>query len=239
VIPLFIEGARMPGAAELPERLRGLEHRNGLPLDTASWPSDLEALLGALRTIGSVTAKESPPGGGDSRDSPDRGTSETNVEDDALPRPTRWRRRNVLLTAALVILAGSIITIVNLARDGSEGDSGSPSLRVKPASGPSGTTIEVSGNPCPPLPDGLVPDAIYVGLHDQRREGTADENPAEGSAALRPGESWQAKIELPDGTPPGQYRVYASCFGIDPKEPSGASRPFYLFPDDQFEVAPS
>lgn len=45
VIPVLLEGAPMPEAADLPERIRGLARRNAVTLDTVSWPTDLEGII--------------------------------------------------------------------------------------------------------------------------------------------------------------------------------------------------
>ncbi|MGH9279571.1 MAG: toll/interleukin-1 receptor domain-containing protein [Acidimicrobiales bacterium] len=63
VIPVLIDGGRMPLAAELPARLRGLERRNALTLDTVSWNTDLAAVLAALGERDPPAADERPPGG--------------------------------------------------------------------------------------------------------------------------------------------------------------------------------
>lgn len=89
------------------------------------------------------------------------------------------------------------------------------------------------------MPDGEAPDAVYLGLHDPRAKSGDEENPVTGYAPLRPGEAWSVTLEVPLGTPPGQYGVYAGCFANDPQRPERGSVSFHAFPGDQFEVVAS
>ena len=49
VIPLLIDGATMPTAAELPDELRALTRRNALEIDNTRFAADIERLVAALR----------------------------------------------------------------------------------------------------------------------------------------------------------------------------------------------
>ena len=49
VIPLLIDGATMPTAAELPDELRALARRNALEIDNTRFAVDIERLVAALR----------------------------------------------------------------------------------------------------------------------------------------------------------------------------------------------
>jgi len=49
VIPLLLDGATMPGAAQLPEPLRPLAGRNALEIDNTRFAADVERLIAALR----------------------------------------------------------------------------------------------------------------------------------------------------------------------------------------------
>jgi hypothetical protein len=49
VIPVLVQGARMPRASELPEALKGLAVRNALTLDDEGWESDVQRLAAAIR----------------------------------------------------------------------------------------------------------------------------------------------------------------------------------------------
>jgi TIR domain len=57
VIPVLVQGARMPRAEDLPEDMRDLAFRNSVELTHARWESDVQLLVKALRPH----AKPSPP----------------------------------------------------------------------------------------------------------------------------------------------------------------------------------
>ncbi len=54
VVPVLLGGAAMPGAAELPERLRALAARNAAELSDRRWPHDRDALFAALEAATSL-----------------------------------------------------------------------------------------------------------------------------------------------------------------------------------------
>jgi hypothetical protein len=49
VIPVLVGGAALPAAAELPDDLQGLVHRQGVVLHDETWHQDVEGLLRSLR----------------------------------------------------------------------------------------------------------------------------------------------------------------------------------------------
>jgi TIR domain/Sel1 repeat/SPOR domain len=51
VIPVFVDGAKMPKASELPESLKGLARRQGIEVSPAGFDADVEKLTHALRSI--------------------------------------------------------------------------------------------------------------------------------------------------------------------------------------------
>src|SRR5580765_3693162 len=59
VVPVLVQGARMPRADELPENLKELAFRNGVELTHARWDSDLQLLIKALQSF--VPPKPEPP----------------------------------------------------------------------------------------------------------------------------------------------------------------------------------
>jgi len=62
VIPVLVEGARMPGADELPEDLRGLARRQALELRDSRWEADIQALIGVLeRVLAPAASPTAPP----------------------------------------------------------------------------------------------------------------------------------------------------------------------------------
>lgn len=49
VIPVLVQGARMPSAAQLPESIAELSHRNALEISDTRWRHDVERLIAALQ----------------------------------------------------------------------------------------------------------------------------------------------------------------------------------------------
>lgn len=49
VIPVLLQGARMPSVAQLPESIGDLSHRNALEISNSRWRHDVETLVGALQ----------------------------------------------------------------------------------------------------------------------------------------------------------------------------------------------
>lgn len=52
VLPLLVEGARMPAAADLPPELRGLVRQQALELSDSRWSHDVDRLVDAIRRCG-------------------------------------------------------------------------------------------------------------------------------------------------------------------------------------------
>jgi hypothetical protein len=65
VVPLLLDGARMPSVSELPDDLTELARRQALVLDAKTWPADVERLTHALEGIEESLApaaeREGPP----------------------------------------------------------------------------------------------------------------------------------------------------------------------------------
>jgi hypothetical protein len=68
VVPVLVQGARMPRVDELPDNLKELPYRNGVELTHARWDSDLQLLIKALRPFvqpkpqaATPTAPPAPP----------------------------------------------------------------------------------------------------------------------------------------------------------------------------------
>jgi hypothetical protein len=51
VIPVLVDNAKMPTAEELPDNIRGLARRNGTPLSSSGWSTDVERLINALDRV--------------------------------------------------------------------------------------------------------------------------------------------------------------------------------------------
>jgi hypothetical protein len=56
VLPLLVEGARMPAAADLPPDLQRLARQQALELSDSRWVHDVDRLVDAIRQCGGVTA---------------------------------------------------------------------------------------------------------------------------------------------------------------------------------------
>lgn len=112
VIPVLIEGARMPEAADLPNRIRDLARRNALNLDTAGWSTDLEVLAAALRRVVPQTSgserpvlSEGQPGSGRAA-----GAVSSRHEPPATLLRQRWAPRSKRGTAA--VLAVAVVPVI-------------------------------------------------------------------------------------------------------------------------------
>jgi hypothetical protein len=68
LIPVLVRGAKMPHANQLPDDLRDLAYRNCVELTHARWKSDLQVLVGALRSL-LADSRDSVSGATDSRSS--------------------------------------------------------------------------------------------------------------------------------------------------------------------------
>jgi hypothetical protein len=64
VVPVLVQGARMPRADELPDNLKDLSYRNAVELTHARWDSDVQVLIKALRPFVQVApaAPSASPG---------------------------------------------------------------------------------------------------------------------------------------------------------------------------------
>lgn len=213
VIPVLIEGATMPKATELPERIGGLARRNALELDTVSWPRDLDTLVAALR-------RQYPQLAGSER-----------------PRGPWGRQNKRWVAVAVVTAAVAAIIVSTLDRGSSEGSRTFQPVVVTPDSGPGGITLELSGGPCPATPAGRRPGGVYFGLHDPRAKEEAEQNPATGGVPLIPGKSWKGQLRIPDGIVSGPYFVYAGCWA-DAGDGSPASN-YYEYLNAEFNAVPS
>ncbi len=99
VVPVLVGGAALPAAADLPDELRGLVHRQAVVLHDETWHQDVDGLVGSLRSEPAV-----PPGHG------------------------RWwpRRRGLIAAAAGLLVAGGVgAALLLLPSGGSGGQSSS------------------------------------------------------------------------------------------------------------------
>src|SRR5262249_8962597 len=94
VIPVLVDGARMPKAKELPDSLKPLTRRQAIEVRHAHFGHDAEALVKRMReALGEDLAKKSPEAIGDEKARPNRWLE---------LRP--WRRTAVAAVAAVVLL---------------------------------------------------------------------------------------------------------------------------------------
>lgn len=60
VIPVLVDGARMPSEAELPTSLRTLRLRNSMELSDSRWDYDVDRLIQAVSAAPELASRESP-----------------------------------------------------------------------------------------------------------------------------------------------------------------------------------
>jgi len=61
VVPVLVQGAKMPRAEQLPDDLKDLAYRNGVELTHARWDSDLQVLIKALERLAAQVPTTQPP----------------------------------------------------------------------------------------------------------------------------------------------------------------------------------
>ena len=152
VIPVLVDGASMPAAADLPADLEALAWRNAVELRHARWDADLQALIAALKNIvpqGLQTARSSPV-------TTPAATASVSTTKVASP----FRRWWIALVVAGVIGGGAVLALklkappLNLAPP--------PTSSTLPA-GPSSATGN-SGSPAPQKSDGKYPATLPAGM---------------------------------------------------------------------------
>jgi hypothetical protein len=109
VIPVLVQGAKMPRAEQLPDDLKELAYRNAVELTHTRWISDFQVLLHGLRTYveGPSKAMDSSihrPGS----DSPDRVSGRDSSRNNTLPPSSRWKSRRAILSFLAVLVAAVV-----------------------------------------------------------------------------------------------------------------------------------
>src|SRR6185295_6746405 len=100
IIPVLVEGAKMPRQEELPAALAGLVRRNAIELSDTRWDYDVEQLIKVLEKIcGSPSAATAAT----SRVAP---ASETSAG--------KWGTRKIAMVAAVPILLAVVILVIYL-----------------------------------------------------------------------------------------------------------------------------
>ncbi|HWS89890.1 MAG TPA: toll/interleukin-1 receptor domain-containing protein [Pyrinomonadaceae bacterium] len=170
LIPLLIDGARMPTPEELPEEVRGLAARQAFPLSQRWWKEDIQRLVDAIR------GEPTPP--------PTR------------PYPLPLLRLRKLLRAwwhsvALVVLLSAVGFLLWRALSGApatvtNGNANLISLGRTPAVSPTTTTT-----PTPtatPLQGDTLDDGCLGRLLPQGRSTSVEYGDAESRVVVRPGQ---------------------------------------------------
>jgi hypothetical protein len=142
VVPVLVQGARMPRAAELPEDLQPLVFRNAVAISHAMWESDVQVLVKALRgLLAGASPAAAPAPAGDAR---------------ALPRRTTvlgWRLGGGLAAlVGLVLVGGALLWPRRLAVDDPQ---------VTLATAPPAAGLSASSNVAPaPVRPAPVPNPV-------------------------------------------------------------------------------
>jgi len=110
VIPVLVQGARMPRAEELPDDLKELAFRNGVEITHARWDSDVQLLTQALQSYVKPVVPSRAPG--ETRTDAPSTISLQQSQSSTLKSPGRSRvgwRALIAALAVLPVLAGGWI----------------------------------------------------------------------------------------------------------------------------------
>lgn len=132
VIPVLIQGARMPDQDELPERIQPLARRNALEMSDSHWNHDYQRLTWAIEELTKrplpEDQSEQPPGpsGKDAPDSSDQGVGTRDEEPTTGPsgakRPTGRLPTVALAVIPLVVLIAAAVLVVQMTGNRSDGE---------------------------------------------------------------------------------------------------------------------
>ena len=129
LIPVLVEGATMPSAAELPGELSPLARVNALEISDNRWDYDVGLLIASLESLGLARRPASPadPGTAGDDDSAPAGRP-------AVPTPGRRRQARLALLVGLpaLVLAG----VLGAVAIGGDDDSGGPARAPAETAGP-------------------------------------------------------------------------------------------------------
>ncbi|HEY6254075.1 MAG TPA: PASTA domain-containing protein [Candidatus Angelobacter sp.] len=101
VIPVLVQGARMPRAEQLPDSLKELAYRNGVELTHPRWASDLQLLIKALRPYVEDSKSEAAPVGIEVAQ-PTRVPAAHEEPSKLVHRKAWWKSRGAILTFFLI-----------------------------------------------------------------------------------------------------------------------------------------
>jgi DNA-binding beta-propeller fold protein YncE len=110
VVPVLVQGARMPAPTELPAPLSHLSRRNAIEVSDVRWADDMRLLVGTLEQVLDPGARPAPA-------RPQRDARGTRPQ-----RPGR-RVRPLQLAAAGLLAVAALILVVALTRGGGDGGS--------------------------------------------------------------------------------------------------------------------
>ncbi|HSB73403.1 MAG TPA: PASTA domain-containing protein [Candidatus Methylomirabilis sp.] len=143
VIPILVEGTRMPVAADLPEALARLARRQAVELRDSRWDADVQDLIGALdKALAPAAPLAREPDTTDSAAAPPRDVVHTQVihgvrtPDSSAPPPSPAppspRRRRLLVLGGLGTLAVAVLAWALLLRSPQPGSVVVPEVAGKP-----------------------------------------------------------------------------------------------------------
>jgi serine/threonine-protein kinase len=213
VIPVLVQGARMPDAAELPKEIAPLARRNALELSDTRWRHDVTRLVTALERVleGEDPVAPAPAGPGavaaGGRDAP-------------------ARRRRALLAAAAAAAALAVLAVVLLAGGGDGGGDGeradAPTVqRIPVGRGPSSVTVAGGALWVVNAREGSV---TRIDMAGRRVAGNPIRVPAVSDAAGDARGVWLSVINRDALDAPGRLRrIDAGAYRLDPRPiPVGA-----------------
>ncbi|MFN2507059.1 MAG: toll/interleukin-1 receptor domain-containing protein, partial [Acidimicrobiales bacterium] len=114
LIPVLVEGATMPSAAQLPPELSQLARINALEVSDHRWDYDVGRLMSSLESLG-LSRPPSPPSAADTRDGP-AGSG----------KPAGTRRRSTVAAAAAIVVCAVVFAVVVSVLRGDNGDAPAP-----------------------------------------------------------------------------------------------------------------
>jgi hypothetical protein len=156
VIPVLIQGARMPDEDELPDRIRALARRNALEMSDSHWNHDYQRLTWAIEELtkrplpGDRSEQPASPSSEGAPDSSDQGVVTTDKEPTTEPsrskRPMGRLATVALAVIPLVVLVAAAVLVVRVTgRSDGEGPQG-PSANPASTGAPAKTTTTTAHN---------------------------------------------------------------------------------------------
>ena len=200
VIPVLVEGARMPRAEELPDILRPITRRQALELRDSRWEDDIQALIGVLDRVLSPAAQPAP-------------ASAAARQDVRLDVPAwAWKAGAAALLVGGVLLGG---TLIGNRWDGHERAAALPSSRVtaaRPVAVATPETPALQAGPPPATAESVV--APTLAEKKPAPEKPASAKPAVPAVATRTATAQPAPE--PAGAPAPQPQAGVAVAAVSP-----------------------